>query len=228
MKNMKVQIEETADGSQTLYVPELNEHYHSIRGAVSESRHVFLSAGFDHCRTAERKINLLEVGFGTGLNALLTCVAAQNKDIQVNYIGIEAYPLTDEVIAGLNYAGIIGAPGADELFRKIHEANWIYPSYITDRFLLSKIEAKLEDVSLAANMFQLIYFDAFAPDVQPELWSEEIFRKLFACLVPSGILVTYSSKGTVKQALRNAGFVVERLPGAMGKHHMLRAVKPLL
>jgi len=225
---MKVQIEETADGSQTLYVPELNEHYHSVRGAVSESRHVFLSAGFDHCRPAEGKINLLEAGFGTGLNALLTCLATRNRDVQVNYVGVEAYPLTAEVIAGLNYTGIIGETGAEELFRKIHEANWIYPSYISDRFLLNKIEAKLEDVSLADNMFHLIYFDAFAPDVQPELWSEEIFRKLFACLAPGGILVTYSSKGTVKQALRNAGFAVERLPGALGKHHMLRAVKSMV
>lgn len=223
---MPIQIIITEDGSHTLFVREINEHYHSVHGAISESRHVFIEAGFNHIVVQNPKINLLEVGFGTGLNALLTCLAAQNMNVQVNYVGVEAYPLTEELIAGLNYSMMIHETEVEEIYRKIHAANWVYPSYITERFLLNKIESKIEDISLANNMFHLIYFDAFAPDVQPELWSDAVFNKLFACLAPGGILVTYSSKGTVKQALRSAGFIVERLPGAKGKRHMLRARKP--
>ena len=222
---MKKELKQTADGSHTIFVPELDEHYHSVNGAIEESKHVFIRAGFEHCLKPGGKMNLLEVGFGTGLNALLTCLAAQKMNVQVNYVGIEAYPLPDDIIKNLNYPEATGEKQAFELFRKIHDANWVYPSYITERFLLNKVEAKLEDVSLADGMFNLVYFDAFAPDVQPELWSGEIFSKLYAALAADGILVTYSSKGAVKQALRNAGFSVERLPGAAGKHHMLRAGK---
>lgn len=222
---MKRQLMLTADGSHTLFVEELNEHYHSVRGAVDESMHVFIRSGFEKCLIPGGKINLLEVGFGTGLNALLTCLATRNRDVQVNYVGIEAFPVPDEIINRLNYPELTCDPEAHALFRKIHAVNWIYPSYITERFLLNKIAARLEDISLAPGMFHLIYFDAFSPDVQPELWSGDIFAKLFTCLAEGGILVTYSSKGIVKQALRNAGFEIERLPGAGGKRHMLRASK---
>lgn len=222
---MKKELKQTADGSHTIFVPELDEHYHSVNGAIEESKHVFIRAGFEYCLKPGGKMNLLEVGFGTGLNALLTCLAALKANVQVNYVGIEAFPLPAEIITSLNYPEVTGEPQAAALFSKIHEANWIYPSYITERFLLNKIEARLEDVSLSPSMFNLIYFDAFSPDVQPELWTGEIFSKLCAALAADGILVTYSSKGLVKQALRNAGFSVERLPGAAGKRHMLRAKK---
>ncbi len=218
-------LKQTADGSLTIFVPELNEHYHSVNGAMEESKHVFIKAGFEYCLKPGGKINILEVGFGTGLNALLTCLAAQKANIQVNYVGIEAFPLPDDILKVLNYPEATGEQQAFDLFRKIHDANWVYPSYITERFLLNKIEARLEEVSLSAGMFNLIYFDAFSPDVQPELWTDNVFRKLYSALATDGILVTYSSKGTVKQALRNAGYTVERLPGAAGKRHMLRAKK---
>jgi len=218
-------LKQTADGSLTIFVPELNEHYHSVNGAMEESKHVFIKAGFEFCLKPGGKINILEVGFGTGLNALLTCLAAQKANIQVNYVGIEAFPLPDDILKVLNYPEATGEQQAFDLFRKIHDANWVYPSYITERFLLNKIEARLEEVSLSAGMFNLIYFDAFSPDVQPELWTDDVFRKLYSALATDGILVTYSSKGTVKQALRNAGYTVERLPGAAGKRHMLRAKK---
>ncbi|HOW32383.1 MAG TPA: tRNA (5-methylaminomethyl-2-thiouridine)(34)-methyltransferase MnmD [Bacteroidales bacterium] len=222
---MEKRLQQTADGSHTIFVPELNEHYHSVNGAIEESRHVFIRAGFEHCVKPGEKINLLEVGFGTGLNALLTCIAAQKTNVQVNYVGIEAYPLPDEIINALNYPQATDELQAELLFKKIHDANWVYPSYITERFLLNKIEAMLQDVSLSAGMFNLIYFDAFSPEVQPELWTDDILRKLYAALAADGILVTYSSKGTVKQALRKAGFTIERLRGAAGKRHMLRAIK---
>lgn len=218
-------LKQTADGSLTIFVPELNEHYHSVNGAMEESKHVFIKAGFEYCLKPGGKINILEVGFGTGLNALLTCLAAQKANIQVNYVGIEAFPLPDDILKVLNYPEATGEQQAFDLFRKIHDANWVYPSYITERFLINKIEARLEEVSLSAGMFNLIYFDAFSPDVQPELWTDDVFRKLYSALATDGILVTYSSKGTVKQALRNAGYTVERLPGAAGKRHMLRAKK---
>lgn len=215
----------TADGSVTLYNTELQEHYHSVNGAISESLHVYIGEGLVYAAARNKRVNLLEVGFGTGLNAFLTSLEALKLGIKVNYIGIEAFPLSSSLLPNLNYASLVSHPKAEEYFQLIHATRWDQPYFIHDDFILSKLHATIEEVELQPRSFQLVYFDAFAPDKQPEIWSPQIFGKLYECMDEGGALVTYSSKGTVKQALRAAGFTVERLPGAAGKRHMLRAVK---
>ena len=216
-----IEIKKTEDGSHTLYVPELDEHYHSAFGAIRESMHVFIHAGLMHFD--QKEISILEIGFGTGLNALLTAI--ESRDQQIKYWGIEAHPLQDEIIKKMNYPQLIPFDGSDLIFDKIHEADWGQETTITENFILSKFHSKIQETILPENTFNAIYFDAFAPDVQPELWTEEIFKKIHAAMKPGGVLVTYSSKGLVKQNLRAAGFTVKRLPGPLGKKHMVRAEK---
>jgi tRNA U34 5-methylaminomethyl-2-thiouridine-forming methyltransferase MnmC len=218
-------IETTADGSHTLFVPELNEHYHSTYGALQESQLVFIENGLHHLPACLKEINLLEVGFGTGLNALLTVLEAKKLKRKINYVAIEPKPLKQEITGQLNFASVIGGTEAEGYFRKLHESAWDSPSFLSDYFIISKIQAKLEEISLRAGQFHLVYFDAFGPDVQPDLWTEPVFRQLFNCLKPEGILVTYSCKGTVKRALKAAGFTIEKLPGPAGKREVLRAMK---
>ena len=220
-------LKTTADGSQTLFVPSLNEHYHSIHGAVQESEIVFLQNGLRFTAKKLEVINLLEIGFGTGLNALLTAIEAKKLKIRVNYVGIDPYPLPAEIAKKLNYVEHIGSPEALGYFNKLNEAHWSYPSFLSDYFVLNKIHAALEEVSFKENSFNLVYFDAFGPDVQPEMWTEHIFGILYKCLAEGGILVTYSCKGTVKRALKKAGFSIEKLPGPAGKREVLRAKKEI-
>lgn len=221
----KVIIEATADGSHTLFVPDLNEHYHSTNGALQESELVFIENGLHHIPGCIKEINVLEVGFGTGLNALLTVLESKKQRRKINYIAVEPEPVADDLLEQLNYPSVIGSTEAVGYFKKIHEAGWIYPAFLSDYFIISKIQAKLQEISLLDDQFHLVYFDAFGPDVQPDLWTEQIFAQLFKCLKPEGILVTYSCKGTVKRALKSAGFTIEKLPGPAGKREVLRAMK---
>lgn len=223
----KIILETTADGSHTLFVPELNEHYHSTNGALQESKLVFIQNGLLHVPACVKEINVLEVGFGTGLIALLTVLEAKKERRKINYVAIEPEPVNPQFISQLNYADVIGGTEATGYFKKLHEAGWVYPSFLSDYFIINKIQARLEDVSLRDSQFNLVYFDAFGPEVQPELWSDEIFTQLYNCMKPDGILVTYSCKGTVKRALKVAGFTVEKLPGPAGKREVLRAMKVL-
>jgi len=223
MKNSILQT--TADGSHTLFVPELNEHYHSVNGALQESELVFIQNGLYHLPQCLKEINLLEVGFGTGLNALLTVLEAKKQRRKINYIAIEPEPVDAELIEKLNYPALIEGTEAVGYFRKLHAAGWVYPSFLSDYFIISKIQAKLEEVVLKDEQFHLVYFDAFGPDVQPELWTEHVFSQINKCMKPEGVLVTYSCKGTVKRALKAAGFSIEKLPGPSGKREGLRAVK---
>ncbi len=223
----KIILETTADGSHTLFVPELNEHYHSTNGALQESKLVFIQNGLLHVPACVKEINVLEVGFGTGLIALLTVLEAKKERRKINYVAIEPEPVNPQFISQLNYANVIGGTEATGYFKKLHEAGWVYPSFLSDYFIINKIQARLEDVSLRDSQFNLVYFDAFGPEVQPELWSDEIFTQLYNCMKPDGILVTYSCKGTVKRALKVAGFTVEKLPGPAGKREVLRAMKVL-
>ncbi|MBE0638978.1 MAG: tRNA (5-methylaminomethyl-2-thiouridine)(34)-methyltransferase MnmD [Bacteroidales bacterium] len=220
---MEIQLQITDDGSHTLYVPELNEHYHSTFGAIQESRHVFLSAGFDFICSKKKNINLLEVGFGTGLNALLTVL--KKGDYIVNYTAIEAFPLDKRINTELNYPEKLTIPESGLIFHSLHDAAWEKTVKILPGFMLKKIRIKLQDFIPNPEEFDLVYFDAFAPDIQPELWTAEVFRKLFLAMVSGGVLVTYSAKGLVKQNLKAAGFSIERLTGPPGKRHMLRAEK---
>jgi tRNA U34 5-methylaminomethyl-2-thiouridine-forming methyltransferase MnmC len=221
----KLILETTADGSHTLFVPELNEHYHSINGAVQESEQVFIHNGLHHLPNCLKEFNILEVGFGTGLNALKTVLEAKKLRKKMNYIAIEPEPLEQGILETLNYASVIGGTEATGYYKKLHEASWTFPTFLSDYFILSKIQARLEDITLRDEQFHLVYFDAFGPDVQPELWNEHVFAQLFKCMKPDGILVTYSCKGTVKRALKSAGFSIEKLPGPAGKREVLRAIK---
>ena len=209
-------IESTEDGSSTLRHPLFGDTYHSLHGAMAEALHVFIENGLK--RSAWPQVRILEAGFGSGLNAWLTLREAEREGRTVHYTAIEAYPVAPETIERLHYTD-------DPRFLSLHRAPWGTETTITPRFHLEKRAEDLLTVH-TERMFDLIYFDAFAPDTQPELWTEELFRRLFDRTAPGGALVTYSSKGTVKQALRRAGYEVTRLPGAPGKRHMVRAVRP--
>jgi tRNA U34 5-methylaminomethyl-2-thiouridine-forming methyltransferase MnmC len=208
----------TADNTPTLYVPELNEHYGSVNGALNESKHVFIHAGL-HAVTSDQ-ISLLEVGFGTGLNAILTILDPFIVNKTIHYETLEKFPLDKNTINELSAY----YPFNNNLFNTIHNTPWEIEYPINDHFYLKKRCIDLLNFS-PDKKFNLIYFDAFAPDKQPELWTEEIFSLLYDACLPDAILVTYSSKGTVKQALRNAQFNLTRLKGPLGKRHMLKAQK---
>lgn len=215
-------IVESADGSHTLHVPDLKEHYHSHKGAIQESQYVFLKMGFEEM-THLTELNILEVGFGTGLNALLTYFKSQPSQI-VRYTALEAYPLPTDILDKLNYPVLIEEGDAIAVFEKIHLATWEEWQVLKPDFELKKVHAKLEDFSCGVQ-YDLVYYDAFAPHAQPELWEYTVFRKLFEMMAKDGVLVTYCAKGQVRRDLQAAGFKVERLPGPPGKREMLRARK---
>jgi tRNA U34 5-methylaminomethyl-2-thiouridine-forming methyltransferase MnmC len=222
--SVKPKIELTADGSHTLFISELDEHYHSINGAVQESAHVFINAGLHHCDGD--CIRILEVGFGTGLNAFLTLLDTKNTNRIVHYTALELYPLPASLIEKLNYPEKY--PDEDKaLYRKLHDAEWNREVEILPGFYLSKIECDFTvfDFASLQTSFDLIYFDAFAPDKQPEMWTQEIFDSLYAVTGQGGIFVTYCAKGIVRRMMQQAGYKTERLPGPPGKREMLRAVK---
>ncbi len=211
----------TSDGSHTLFVPSLNEHYHSVKGAVRESMTVYIENGYDFCTL--NPVRILEIGFGTGLNARLTLIRSETDGRRVHYTAIEKYPLSMEVISMLNYPSFCSGSGP-ELFSILHNAEWNRNVPLTDRFTLNKSISDFTSDPLTGK-FDLIYFDAFGPDKQPEMWTEELFMKISEATGPAGVLVTYSSKGTVKRILRACGFEVFLLPGPPGKREVLRAVK---
>lgn len=215
---MKREIKISEDGSHTLYIPELDEHYHSIHGAIQESMHVFIKAGLKSVHKSD--ISILELGFGTGLNAFLTLYHAENH--KVHYTSIEKYPLKDEEFMQLNYHQFYANSKND--FLKMHQSKWGIDVKMRSGFALQKIKGDIESIDFERN-FDLIYFDAFAPDIQPNLWTDEIFEKIYRNTNPEGVLVTYSAKGVVRRSLQKAGFDVQRLEGPPGKREMLRAIK---
>ncbi len=203
----------TLDKSHTLFNEQIGEHYHSTFGAIQESEHIFNN---------KSDINILEIGFGTGLNALLTLKFARGHNLKTNYHGIEAFPISIEQAMMLNYPELIGIE--QDVFIKMHESGEENKA-ISRSFVLKKSLIKLEDTKLPENFFDLVYFDAFSPDSQPELWTEEIFQKIYDSMRTDSILTTYSCKGIVKRALKSAGFQIEKLPGPPGKREFLRALK---
>lgn len=213
----------TSDGSHTLYSNSFREHFHSIYGAVTESQHVFINNGLHYLK--KNPVTIFEIGFGTGLNAYLTCLYALKNKQSVVYYAIEKYPLKVNDILTLNYSSILATESyEDEIFMQLHAAEWGKPIEINSSFSLFKIRG---DASLFVPDFfyDLIYFDAFAPEKQPEMWTYEIFRRLYNKLNHGGILVTYCVKGDVKRALKKAGFEIKKLPGPPGKREVLRALK---
>ena len=218
---METKLIITQDGSHTLYVPGMDEHYHSRFGAMTESRHIFINAGLASLSPGDTAI--LEVGFGTGLNALLTAIHAGHVKIHVTYTTLEKEPLSASIIGRLNYGTLAGEDG-EGLFRSIHEAPWNKPFPITDWFT---IEKRLTDLTIEDPMgtYDLVYFDAFGPDKQPEMWSEAVMRRIAAVTHQGSVFVTYSAKGDLKRMLRSLGYEVSLLPGPPGKRVITRAVK---
>ena len=219
---MKREIIKTSDGSTTIHIPEWNEQYHSIHGAIQEANHVYINNGLKY--KSSNQIAVLEIGFGTGLNSFMTFLAAQNKELLIEYVGVEAYPILEEELLKLNYVAELGATRFTKIFESFHSCSWEEQHQITPNFSLLKRKQFFHEID-DENKFDVIYFDAFGARVQPELWTEEIFFKMFLALKSEGVLVTYAAKGSVRRAMQSVGFSVERLPGPPGKREMLRAIK---
>lgn len=221
---MKRILEVSGDGSHTLFVPEVNEHYHSTKGAVQEALHVYLQAGLHRCDKQE--IDLLEIGFGTGLNAFLTLLDTETSGRSARYMAIENYPLKAEEAGRLNYSALID-PSREATFAQLHAAPWDEWVPVTPRFELHKKQWDVTrmDERVMEQRFDVIYFDAFGPEKQPEMWSKPIFEQLHQWAREGAVLVTYCAKGSVRRMLQEIGFLVERLPGPPGKREMLRAIK---
>jgi len=219
---LKRKIITTGDGSKTIQIEDWNEQYHSKHGAVQEAYHVFIEYGLSLFH--DRKIAILEIGLGTGLNAFITFLEAEKRSISVHYTGVEAYPVSDMELQQLDYTSDLKAEAHTADFLKMHNGPWEKDIEISEDFILKK---QLKDFSQIddSNRYDLIYFDAFGARVQPELWSEAIFSKMYSALKTDGILTTYSAKGSVRRAMQAVGFTVERLPGPPGKREMLRAKK---
>lgn len=220
--NLERKVIKTQDGSSSLFIPEWQEHYHSVHGAVQESYHVFIENGLKKVIT--KNINILEVGFGTGLNALITLIEAQKLNISVQYDGLEAFPVQETEHRLLNYAEFFDTENVQNIFDSLFYAKWNENVQIHQNFSLHKKQLFFENFE-SLTTYDLIYFDAFGARVQPELWTEIIFQKMYDALLTNGILVTYSAKGSVRRAMLAVGFEVEKLPGAPGKREMLRATK---
>lgn len=219
---MKREIILSEDGSPTIYVEELDEHYHSVFGARSESEHIFINAGLNYFDNKNiEQLNILEIGLGTGLNAYLS---AQNINSfgEINYYAIEKYPLKKKEWKKLGY--ISPEDKHPQAFYKIHESDWETWTELIEGFNFYKTKTDLRKF-IPPPGIDLVYFDAFAPEVQPELWSKQIFSGLYKVMQKGAVLVSYSVKGMVKQNLRDSGFIIEKLKGPRGKRHMLRAIK---
>ena len=215
-------IEQTADGSYTLYVPELDEHYHSVKGALTESQHIFINMGLKHSSVSSPRI--LEIGLGTGLNCFLTLLNAEEDKRNIHYTSIERFPLGMDVIQKLDYPSIIGR-GHNADYLAIHQAPWEEDTKLSPWFTLHKVEGDFTNYTFEKG-YDIIYFDAFAPEKQPEMWEQSLFNSLYQILNEGGILTTYCAKGIVRRMLQSAGFIVERLAGPPGgKREILRATK---
>ncbi len=222
---MDVKLIITSDGSHSLINTELDETYHSRHGAIQESIHVFIRNGLRRWAMMHpgQPINLLEIGFGTGLNALLTAMECAEEEWKVNYTTIEAFPIDETLATSLNYAKLMFRNGAEEVFQDIHRSPWEVWNNLTPHFRIRKLKGRLEDIPLEDGAFNLVYFDAFAPSKQPEMWELPMLNKVFRAMSRDSILVTYCAKGQVKRDLKSLGLVVETLLGPPGKKEMVRA-----
>lgn len=219
---MKRIIQTTNDGSTTIHLPDWNESYHSKHGAIQEAYHVFIKNGLSVFQ--EKSVSILEIGFGTGLNAFITYLETKKNHQTVEYVGVDAYPVQEEEAFQMNYVSELNAFDEIEIYNKMHHCSWEKKQFISDTFSLTKRKQFFQDIS-DENAFDLIYFDAFGFRVQPELWTFDIFKKMHNSLKPKGILVTYACRGSIKRDMLQCGFQVEKLPGAPGKREMLRGVK---
>lgn len=219
---MDFEIILTADGSDTLFSKSFNEMYHSRLGALRESSKIFIEYGLQEVKSDS--IRIFELGLGTGLNALLSYLYAEVHHIKINYRCIELFPLSDSILLSLNYVNLIA--GSKEKFYSIHQAVWGEQVELSPYFSIDKIMGDVIATDLGLNSADLVYFDAFSPGKQPELWTLEIFCKMFRMLRPGGVLVTYCSKSLIRQRMKDAGFDVKKLPGPPGKREIVKAIKP--
>ncbi|MGB5437992.1 MAG: tRNA (5-methylaminomethyl-2-thiouridine)(34)-methyltransferase MnmD [Maribacter sp.] len=220
---MQREIITTDDGSKTIRIKDWDEQYHSKHGAIQEAYHVFIKHGLDLFKNQD--VHILEIGFGTGLNALITLLETSKSKFKIEYYGVEAFPITREELFQLNYISALKAKHFKKQFALMHSAPWHEQVALSDGFLLYKKQCGFTEITYEA-LFNLIYFDAFGARVQPELWKEDMFTIMFKALKKGGVLVTYAAKGSVRRAMHAVGFTVERLPGPPGKREMLRAIKP--
>ena len=217
------EVEITADGSATIYVPHLDEHYHSVKGALTESLHIFRNCAFLYHSPSSQPLRVLEIGFGTGLNAVVTAMATTN-DRKAHYISLELYPVEAQLIEKLNYGEMVD----NDLLMALHQAQWNAPQVISPTFTLEKLQCDFTQCSLPHDI-DVVYFDAFAPEKQPEMWDESLFKRIYDAMSNGGILTTYCAKGEIRRRLQRVGFIVERLAGPPGgKREILRATKPSL
>lgn len=218
---MEREIITTSDGSTTIRIKDWDECYHSKHGAIVEAYHVFIKNGLS---LFENPVDILEIGFGTGLNAFITFLESERKKQAINYVGVEAYPISTDEVGAMNYVKALGAETQAQTFIKMHKNEWEISSAISENFSLLKRKQRFEDID-DIETFDLIYFDAFGYRVQPELWSTEIFQRMYNALKPNGVLVTYAARGAVKRSMLAVGFSVEKLDGPPGKREMMRASK---
>lgn len=220
---LKREIIETEDGSKTIHLPGINESYHSIHGAVQEAKHVFIRSGLDEMK--KQDIHILEIGFGTGLNSILTFIERIKNGKRIEYTGLEAFPISQEEMNDLGYFTLEDFSIHKDIYLKLHSVDWDKTSEISPNFSLLKLHQTLKDFAPNSESYDLIYFDAFGPRVQSEMWTIEVFQKMYDSLKEEGVLVTYSAKGDVRRNMLSVGFEVEKIPGPPGKREMLRARK---
>ena len=224
---MQNKIITTADGSHSIFVPAYNENYHSVHGAIQESQHVFIDAAFKEKSKENTDIRIFEMGFGTGLNAFMTYLEQKKQDnkIHIHYHTIEAFPISLEAAFQLNYVEKLNANSEKTAFETLHQTVWNETTDISPYFHLTKYLNKIEEIDLPNNYFDIIYFDAFAPSSQANLWTAEIFTKMYNCLKINGIRTPYCAQGVVKRTMKSVGFKLEALPGPIGKREMTRLRK---
>ena len=226
---MNVEIIVTEDGTNSLYVPALNETYHSTHGSLQEAEHIFLKAGLLEKVKEKKDINILEIGFGTGLNCLLTCCYADLNELNIDYVGVEAFPITRKVWTQLNYCDHLTHDKSRFFFNEMHRNKIGEKFQVHDSFSLTKIQQDIKCLNDLCvdykEFFDVVYFDAFGPDVQPDLWTEDVFANCFSLMRDQGILMTYSVKGDIRRALKAVGFNVKKIPGPKGKREITRAIK---
>lgn len=222
-EQMERKIIKTSDGSSSVYLPEWDENYHSRHGAIQEAYHVFIKSGLDLFKDGS-SVSILEMGFGTGLNCMITYLEAIRRKLSIEYMGLEGYPLETKMIYELNHLNQLGANNESAAYRKLIGSDWNLPVQINENFILIKKEIMFEQYN-DSSLADLIYFDAFGARVQPELWTESIFKKMYEALKENGVIVTYAAKGSVRRAMQAVGLKVERLPGPPGKREMLRGRK---
>jgi tRNA U34 5-methylaminomethyl-2-thiouridine-forming methyltransferase MnmC len=219
---MKRVVVHTADGSTSIHLSDWNESYHSKHGAIQEAQHVFIKNGLDLFQ--DQNLSILEIGFGTGLNAFITLLESPKRQLTIQYTGVEAYPITLPEVQAMNYVTEMHAQDQAHVFDEMHSCAWEQEVAISPTFSICKREQRIQDIQ-DIQQFDLIYFDAFGYRVQPELWSDEIFQSMYTALKPNGVLVTYAATGAVRRSMLAAGFTVEKLAGPPGKREMLRATK---